>query len=43
MNEERLDKLATYFIYFNIRERYGITFERFVAVVKRGGWHEYVR
>lgn len=43
MNNDRLDKLATYFIYFNIRERYGMTFERFVEVVNRGGWSEYVR
>jgi hypothetical protein len=43
MDDKRLDKLATYFLYFNVRERYSITFERFVSIVERGGWREYVR
>lgn len=38
MTDERLDKLATYFIHFRIRERYGITFEEFVRRVEAGVW-----
>ncbi|CAB4142615.1 hypothetical protein UFOVP451_33 [uncultured Caudovirales phage] len=43
MSDERIEKLGTYFVYFDIRQRYGITFERFVNIVSKGGWHEYVR
>jgi hypothetical protein len=42
MSNERLDKLATYFIHFNVRERYGITFARFIEIVERGKWSDYV-
>jgi len=40
---DRLDKLGEYFVYHNIRERLGITFERFVELVDNGTWSEYVR
>lgn len=38
----RLDKLAEYFIYFNVLERYGISFERFVELVDKGLWKDWV-
>lgn len=38
MNDSRLDKLGDYFVQFNIRERYNITFERFVELVASGTW-----
>lgn len=40
MTDELLDKLGTYFVYFRIRERYGITFEHFVRMVEAGTWEE---
>lgn len=40
MTDELLDKLGTYFVYFRIRERYGITFERFVQMLEAGTWEE---
>jgi predicted RNA-binding protein (virulence factor B family) len=39
---ERIDKLGTYFIYHNIKERFGITFEIFVTMVDSGRWEEVV-
>jgi hypothetical protein len=39
--EERIDKLGDYFVYFNIRERFEITFERFVQIVDSGQWPLY--
>ncbi len=42
MTDERLERLATYFIHFNIRNRYGITFERFTHLVMIGEWKRYV-
>lgn len=39
---ERIDKLGTYYVYFNISERYGLTFERFVEMVDLGSWEEFV-
>jgi hypothetical protein len=40
-NEDRIDKLGEYFIYFNIKERFEITFERFVQIVDSGQWSLY--
>jgi hypothetical protein len=39
--EDRIDKLGDYFVYFNIRERFEITFERFVQIVDSGQWSLY--
>lgn len=36
MNDEILEKLGVYFVYHNIHERYGITFETFVDRWQRG-------
>lgn len=41
MSDERLDKLGRYFVYFDIRKKYGITFEQFVNLVAKGLWHEW--
>jgi hypothetical protein len=40
-SDERIDKLGDYFVYFNIRERFEITFERFVQLVDSGQWSLY--
>jgi predicted RNA-binding protein (virulence factor B family) len=42
INMERIDKLGTYFIYHNIKERFDITFETFVTIVDSGRWEEVV-
>jgi len=42
MNDNRLEKLGTYFVYHQIKERYGITFERFVQKVLNGTWEAYL-
>jgi hypothetical protein len=42
MTDERLDKLGTYFCHFEIHSRFGITFERFVWLVERNLWSNYV-
>jgi len=42
MTDDRLDKLGTYFVYFDVLKRYGITFERFIQIVDRGRWSDYV-
>ena len=42
MSDERLDKLGTYFVHFNIHEKFGITFERFVKLVTLNRWIDYV-
>jgi len=34
-----IEKLGTYFVYHDLHNRYGITFERFVHMVKLGVWH----
>lgn len=36
INDELLDKLGVYFVYHQINERYGITFEIFVDRWTRG-------
>lgn len=40
---DRLDKLGTYFAYFNVKERYGITFEQFIRKVDSDDWSVMVR
>ncbi|MED3799974.1 MULTISPECIES: hypothetical protein [Lysinibacillus] len=31
IEEQQLDRLGTYFVYFQIYERFGLTFENFVS------------
>jgi hypothetical protein len=42
MSDERLHKLGTYFCHFEIHSRFNISFERFLKLVERGQWSEYV-
>lgn len=37
---DRIDKLGRYFEYFDVYNRFGITFERFVYLVDSGRWLE---
>jgi hypothetical protein len=37
-----IEKLGVYFIHFDIRERFDITFEQFVKLVKNGRWQEWI-
>jgi len=39
---ERLDKLVKYYNYHRIEERYGIPFKRFVEMVERGSWSDFI-
>ena len=39
MGDERLERLGTYFVHFELRKRLGITFEQFVEWVERGIWN----
>lgn len=43
MLDERIDKLGRYFVYFEVRERFNITFERFIELVDSGQWEEFVK
>lgn len=36
IDDETLDKLGTYFVYHEVYERYGITFESFVGRWRKG-------
>lgn len=42
MSDERLEKLGTYFVHRRIRERFGITFARFVELVDAGTWSAWI-
>lgn len=42
IDDKRLEKLGKYFCHFQIRSRYGISFERFVQMVLIGTWSEAV-
>lgn len=39
MNDMMLDRLGTYFVHFNIGQRFGITFEEFLKIWHRGEWN----
>lgn len=41
MPDEQLEKLGDYFVHREIREKYGITFELFVALNKSGQWEKF--
>lgn len=41
MTEKELDRLASYFIYFDVHKRYGLSFQRFIEMVERGTWEEW--
>jgi hypothetical protein len=43
VSDERLEKLGKYFCHFDIRSKYGISFERFLSMVENGTWSEVVR
>lgn len=36
--DDRIDRLGRLFVALRIRERYGLTFERFVEMVHAGTW-----
>lgn len=40
--DEFIDKLGTYFIHFEIRNRYDLAFEQFVKLVEENRWREVV-
>lgn len=42
MSEEKLEKLGTYFVHFNILETHGIPFYKFVELVETNTWRDYV-
>jgi len=42
MLDERIDKLGKYFVHFKVRERFNITFERFIELVDNGRWKEFI-
>ena len=39
---DRIDRLGRVFAALKLRERYGITFERWLEMVERGTWGEWV-
>lgn len=39
---DEYEKLGTYFVYHNVAQRYNLTFERFVAIVKNNAWQAIV-
>ena len=41
--DDLLERLGTYFTYFDIQQRYGITFERFVHLNMIGAWEHYAK
>jgi hypothetical protein len=38
--DSKLDKLGEVFVYFQIGQRYGITFSQYVEMVNSGRWKE---
>ncbi|WP_275261615.1 hypothetical protein [Brevibacillus borstelensis] len=42
MNDDRLERLGTYFVFHRVHERYGITFETFVQRVLTGAWEAHL-
>jgi len=42
MSDERLDALGDYFVHQRILERYGVTFGRFIDLVEREIWLDYI-
>jgi hypothetical protein len=42
MSDNRLDKLGDYFLYHEIKEKYRISFERFLYLVEKDLWKEWV-
>lgn len=42
MSDAKIEKLGRYFVYHDILDRFGITFERFVYLVENNMWEEYV-
>lgn len=40
--DEFIDRLGTYFVHFDIGNRYKLTFHAFVVLVERGEWEVWV-
>lgn len=38
VSSDRIDRLGSYFVYFNLLERFDMTFEEFVITVDSGNW-----
>ena len=38
MTDQQLDRLGDYFVHWRVRERFGITFERFIYLNQSGAW-----
>ena len=36
--DDRIERLGRLFVALRIRERYGLTFERYLEMVERGSW-----
>lgn len=40
--DDTVDRLGRLFVTLRIREKYGVTFERYVGLARSGAWQEYV-
>mgnify|MGYP001324425054 FL=1 len=40
--DDRVDRLGRLFVALNLHDKYGITFERWLEMVERGTWGEWV-
>lgn len=38
VSSDRIDRLGSYFVYFDLLERFNMTFEEFVITVDSGNW-----
>lgn len=41
MDDEQIERLGIYFVYNNIRSKWGLTFERFVELNVSGAWKKH--
>lgn len=41
-DDERIEKLGTYFVHFRIHTRFGISFQTFCAMVDGGAWKGFI-
>lgn len=42
-NRDRIDRLGSYFVYFNIYERFNISFEFFIEMVDKDLWADFIK
>lgn len=42
INDDLLERLATYFTYHNLYKRYNLTFEKFIFKYQRGDYHRWI-